>query len=169
MRKPKESLQCRYFTALPVETALEVILNQGPPRFFGDGIWGEIHGRKIKIHYLPKHYRNSWNLIFVGNVYEHSTGAIIEGRFQTAQPVKVFMNILRGFMCLVLVVALISLITNDYDIMMIIFICFTPLTMLLFTFAFEKIGQALGADTEEEILKFIKKELQAVPLELQQD
>ena len=119
-------------------------------------ILGQLHDSNFRLQ-KRRYYRNSFAPFFFGRFVTVEGGTRIEGEFRMHPLVKVFMSVWYGFLGLMFVVMLITVIAGRADVQrgalagLVI-----PLGMAAFGFALIKFSRWLGRNEETAIIAFLK-------------
>ena len=157
MSLKEQKNRCHYLSRLQSDVLLDIVKRQ-KPGFLSAGIFGKTRDNRITVYYRPE-YRNSWNHIFYGEIFEHPNGTIITGHFRPSTGVKIFLWLWRSFVSILAIIILLAFFFSSESVS--IFATLIPILMLLFSFLLEHIGTTLGKKSEANVIKFFEVELLA--------
>jgi len=155
-----------YTTKLSVAEVMEIISSRKWQILSGEGVYAKSTGNKIKIYYHATG-RTPGTATFYGTVAEREGGATITGHFEGAESADILKIASRCLAIAVPVLSLISMIYHrSFDIFIIFFIAVIPLVILLFSSILGHAAVQFHEDAKYDISRFIKKELSATRIEV---
>ena len=141
-------------------------LRQGPrhldalPEQTGDrGVFGYARGQRFRLYARRVMTRNSFRRLFYGRLQAAPRATLIEGKFQVHPWVRTFMSLGLAFIGSFLLIPLFAAIGRGSSVEW--FGIAVPALMLFAGAIMYYFGQKLGEPEEEEILSYIREQLEA--------